>query len=243
MFTSFEILLHQRYMETMHVKSVLVVDDDERLLHLITLTLMTGGFRAVGTKSVSEANELIAVNRFDILVIDWMMPNVSGIEFVRSLRESQFRFSMMPTLMLTAMSDINSKITGFEAGVDDYLTKPFEERELIARINAIIARSQSQYHTGILKLGACEFNMLSGELRYGESNVCLSTMELTLLRTLCQKLNHPCTRGELAQKFVFRVSERTVDVQIARLRQKIGDDAKDPRVIKTVRHVGYIICA
>jgi two-component system phosphate regulon response regulator OmpR len=225
------------------VKSVLVVDDDERLLHLITLTLMAGGFRVTGAKSALEANELIAVDRFDILVVDWMMPNVSGIEFVRSLRESQFRFSMVPTLMLTAMSDINSKIAGFEAGVDDYLTKPFEERELIARINAIIARSQSQYHTRVLKLGFCEFNILSGELRHGESNVYLSTMELTLLRTLCQRLNHPCARSELAQKFAFRVSERTVDVQIARLRQKIGDDAKDPRVIKTVRHIGYTICA
>jgi two-component system phosphate regulon response regulator OmpR len=226
-------------MEFLPMRSVLVIDDDERLLYLITLMLVAGGFKAVGVKSVAEANELIATDHFDMLVIDWMMPNVSGVEFVRALRES---CSTMPALMLTAVSDINSKITGFEAGVDDYLTKPFEGRELIARINAILSRSRSQQHGGALKLGSCKFDMISGELMCRGTNVCLSTMELMLLRTLCKKPNHPCTRGELAQKFAFRVSERTVDVQIARLRQKIGDDAKDPRVIKTVRHTGYAVC-
>ncbi|MDR1365179.1 MAG: response regulator transcription factor [Holosporales bacterium] len=223
-------------------RSVLVVDDDERLLYLIVSVLKVNRFDSTGATSATEAHKLLETKNFDIMVVDWMMPNVSGVEFVKSVRISETHASEIPALMLTAVGDINSKIAGFEAGVDDYLTKPFEERELVARLNAILSRSHThRNHSNILKLGNCKFDLISGELTRGTSAIRLSTMELTLLRALCRKPNQPYARRELAQKFAFGVSERTIDVQIARLRQKIGDDAKTPRVIKTIRHVGYAV--
>jgi two-component system phosphate regulon response regulator OmpR len=222
------------------MKSVLIVDDDKRLLHLITSLLKVNGYNATGAQSAAEAKELLKSGNFDVLIVDWMMPNTSGIEFIKSIRSSQSSVNSIPAMMLTALGDVDSKVTGFDAGFDDYLTKPFEEKELIARINAIMARSQ---HTcnDTLKLGDCEFNKQSGELRRGKTRVYLSTVEMTLLLTLCQKPNHPCTREELVKRLAFCVSERTIDVQIARLRQKLGDDAKEPLIIKTVRHIGYSV--
>jgi two-component system phosphate regulon response regulator OmpR len=176
---------------------------------------------------------------FDAMIVDWMMPNESGIEFIKSVRNSTSHIKNIPAIMLTAMDNIDNKIIGFDSGFDDYITKPFEERELIARLRALINRTQKDQKNKVIQFGDCEFNLETDVLLVNSKEVYLSTTELTLLKTLCQKPNHPFSRMELAKKLTFRVSDRTIDVQITRLRKKIGDNPKNPTIIKTIRYIGY----
>jgi two-component system phosphate regulon response regulator OmpR len=223
------------------VRSILVVDDDERLLYLISNLLKINGYNVAGATSAQQARGLLLDQSYDIMVIDWMMPRESGIALMKSIRTSQSHKKYIPAIMLTARSDIDSKLSGFEAGFDDYVTKPFDERELMARIEVLISRSLLK-PPSVLKLGDFFFDMRSGSLVHNGVKVDLSTTEISLLRALCQKPNYPISRNELANRLSFRVSERTIDVQITRLRQKIGDTQKPATIIRTVRYEGYAIC-
>ena len=225
------------------MNSILVVDDDERLLSLITQLLELSGYEAVPAKSALEARSLMASRNFDAIVVDWMMPKETGIEFITNLRNSASSLKNIPSLMLTAMDDIDNKITGFESGFDDYLTKPFEERELLARLAALLRRTATDINqpSEIVSFGDCLFNFVTGELFLNNEPIYLSSTELTLLKTLCQKPNQPISREDLSQKLGFKVNDRTIDVQVTRLRKKIGDNPKTPIIIQTIRHIGYSI--
>lgn len=225
------------------MRSILVIDDDERLLSLITEILRIHGFDAVPAKSTSIARSLLSESNFDAMIVDWMLPHESGIEFIKSIRESASHIKNIPAIMLTAVDGIDNKVTGFESGFDDYITKPFEEMELIVRLNSLIKRTCKNDLMEIVKFGECSFNLKTGELKKSEEIISLSTTELALLKTLCQRPNQPFSRAELARKLSFQVSDRTIDVQITRLRKKIGDNTKNPTIIKTVRYVGYSISA
>ncbi|MDR2667094.1 MAG: response regulator transcription factor [Holosporales bacterium] len=225
------------------MRSVLVVDDDERLVSLIVASLKSHGYDAVGTTSAVQAKSTLLSTHFDAIVVDWMMPNESGIEFITAIRKSVTHLRDIPAIMLTAIDCIDNKVEGFEAGFDDYITKPFEDRELVARLNAIINRSTQKFVADTLvKFENFTFNPNSNELHKGRELIILSTTELTLLKTLSQKPNYPFSRAELAKQFSFQVSDRTIDVQVTRLRKKFGDDTKNPRIIKSVRHIGYSLC-
>lgn len=222
--------------------NILVVDDDERLLSLIVAILQKNGFLANGVTNASAAKVALHDEHFDVLIVDWMMPNESGIDFIRALRNSDSPYNTIPAIMLTALDDIDHKLQGFENGYDDYVTKPFEERELIARINAIARRTSQKKFARCLKFGNCEFDLSRKELKLNGQFVMLSTTELGLLSALAQRPNEPFSRTELSKKLSFQVSERTIDVQITRLRKKIGDNPKSPTIIKTIRYIGYTLC-
>jgi two-component system phosphate regulon response regulator OmpR len=225
------------------MRSVLVIDDDERLTSLIVASLESHGYSAIGVTSAAQAKSTLLSEHFDAIVVDWMMPNESGIEFITSIRKSITHLKDIPAIMLTAIDCIDNKVVGFEAGFDDYITKPFEDRELVARLNAVINRSIQRFATGtFVRFENFTFNPSNNELRKGKELVTLSTTELTLLKTLSQKPNYPFSRAELAKQFSFQVSDRTIDVQVTRLRKKFGDDTKNPRIIKSVRHIGYSLC-
>jgi two-component system phosphate regulon response regulator OmpR len=220
---------------------VLIIDDDERMLDLLGKFLNRSGFKTMGAKDTREAREILLreENYIGAMVVDCMLPGENGAEFMRSLREEG---SNIPAIMLTALDDIENKELGFASGVDDYMTKPFDERELVARLGRMIERSLvPRKDVNLLFFGECKFEIETGKVYRNGEMIHLSSTELNLLGELCETPNKPVSRSTLARSLCSTVSDRTVDVQITRLRKKIGDDPKNPTVIRTVRHIGYML--
>lgn len=221
---------------------ILVVDDDRRLRELISKFITESGYRVENAASAPEARSHLAAQSFDMIVLDIMMPGETGIELTQSLRESG---NLIPILFLTAKDTVEDRIYGLDSGGDDYLQKPFEPTELLARMRAILRRQakvQSAPPTPTLPFGNLEFNLETGVLKSGEEPIFLSSTEIILLRTMAQAPRQPFSREDLAQRIGHRVTDRAVDVQITRLRKKLLDDSKHPRYIQTVRHIGYALC-
>lgn len=222
-------------------KKLLVVDDDRRLRELLVAFLTENDLHAFAASNAAEARAHIAQQKFDLIILDIMMPGEDGLRLTQSLRQHH----TLPILLLTARDQLEDRIEGLESGADDYLTKPFEPRELLARIRAILRRSQNtNINQSIhIKLGEYVFNKHTNQLFLNEKDpIFLSSTELILLKTLAMAPRQPFAREELAQRIGHRVSERTIDVQITRLRRKINDDPRAPRYLQTVRHVGYTLC-
>ncbi|MEI8295386.1 MAG: response regulator [Alphaproteobacteria bacterium] len=219
---------------------LLVVDDDRRLRDLLVQFLSENNFRVHAAANTAEARAHIAQQKFDLIILDIMMPGEDGLRFTQSLRKNQ----TLPILLLTARDQLDDRIVGLEMGADDYLTKPFEPRELLARVRAILRRSQGedQPYTPTLKLGDFSFNTQTNQLWRESEHIFLSSTELILLKTLALAPRQPFPREELAQRIGHRVSDRTIDVQITRLRRKINDDSRAPRYLQTIRHIGYALC-
>ncbi|WP_010302774.1 response regulator [Candidatus Odyssella thessalonicensis] len=227
---------------TDQIAHVLVVDDDRRLRELLTKFLKDEGFRVQAAATAAEARIQLASQSFDVVVLDVMMPGETGIEFTTSLREAG---NQIPILYLTAKDTVDDRIKGFDSGGDDYLPKPFEPAELISRLKAILRRLAPRTTTtpaSELVFGDLVFCVEEGILRRHEEQIFLSSTEIILLRTMALSLRQPFSRQDLAQRIGHRVTDRAVDVQITRLRKKIGDDSKQPRFIQTVRHIGYALC-
>jgi two-component system phosphate regulon response regulator OmpR len=225
---------------------ILVVDDDDRLRVLLRRFLAEQGF-VVGTASNSaEAKEILENLDYDIMVLDVMMPSETGLEFLRGLRGgSNPRLRRLPVLMLTALGEANDRIGGLETGADDYLSKPFEPRELLLRINSILRRVERPQQTSAkIKLGRWHYDPQRDELQSGDETIRLTDMEAGLMRSLAAEPGGVVSREFLAEKSKSEktsVNDRTIDVQITRLRRKIEDDAKNPRYIVTVRGEGYML--
>lgn len=225
---------------------LLVVDDDRRLRELLVKFLSENDFLVSSAANAAEARAYLASQSVDLIILDIMMPGEDGLSLTRSLTEkarSQKRARTIPILLLTARDGVDDRIEGLDIGADDYLTKPFEPRELLARIRAILRRNLPHETVALadLNLGACRFNQETGLLSKGEEVIFLSSTELVLLKILAQNPHKPFSREDLAQRVGHRVSERTIDVQITRLRRKIGDDSRQPRYLQTVRHIGYVL--
>jgi two-component system phosphate regulon response regulator OmpR len=218
--------------------SLLVVDDDQRLRSLLVQFLSSNNLRVLAAANSAEARSYLACHHFDVLIIDVMMAGESGLDLTKSLSQSH----TIPILLLTARDQLDDKLLGFESGADDYLTKPFEPPELLARIRALLRRKKEEPKVNKVQFGDYIFNINTGHLRHNNVIVRLTSTELILLKTLAQTPRQPFSRQELAQRIGHRVSERTVDVQITRLRRKIGDDPRQPKTIQTVRHIGYALC-
>jgi two-component system phosphate regulon response regulator OmpR len=181
---------------------------------------------------------------FDLIVLDLMMLNESGLEFTASLRQSGSPVADVPILMLTAMAETDDRITGLEAGADDYLIKPFEPRELLLRINSILRRVPQEVDELApteARLGEFVFDLEREELRHGDEMIGLTSTEARLLKILAEKPGAIFSREYLMKLVVPDGGERTVDVQVNRLRRKIEPDAKLPRYLQTVRGQGYIL--
>jgi two-component system phosphate regulon response regulator OmpR len=223
---------------------VLVVDDDERIRELLRKYLARNGFWVSTARDAAHARNLLEGLEFDLIVVDVMMPGEDGLALTASLRERL----TTPILLLTARGDAEDRIRGLEAGADDYLPKPFEPRELLLRINAILRRVPKPVPRSeppkTLQLGEVRFDLTRGELWRGPEMIHLTATEGALLRLLAARPHEPVTRMELVGDLGngdAEIQERAVDVQITRLRKKIESDPKMPRYLQTVRGAGYML--
>ncbi len=218
---------------------ILVVDDDDRLRNLLRRYLTEQGFRVTTAGDVAQARDKLRSLAFDLLVLDIMMPGESGLDLTRSLR----RESDVPILLLTAMGETADRIDGLECGADDYLTKPFEPRELVLRIKAVLRRMpQEGEEVGKeVHFGVFCFDLEREELRRGEAFVRLTAAEVGLLKALARRPGVPVSREDLTGAEVGPNNTRAVDVQVTRLRRKIESNPRFPRYLQTVRGTGYVL--
>ena len=223
---------------------LLIVDDDERIRVLLQKFLMRNGFLVTGARDAAHARRILSGLDFDLIVMDVMMPGETGIALTRSLRET----SATPILLLTAKGETEDRIAGLEAGADDYLAKPFEPKELLLRINAILrrmpeARGEST-RPKVLHLGAIRYDIERGELWQGDDLIRLTATESQLMRIFAATPGEAVSRQKLVEDLGRdggQAQERAVDVQITRLRRKIESDPKQPRYLQTVRGAGYML--
>ena len=215
---------------------LLVVDDDRRIRDLLSRFLSTEGYRVTTADTAAEARAKLKHLSFDLLVLDVMMPGENGFDFARSLRTE----SNVPILMLTARDAAESRIKGLEMGADDYLSKPFEPRELSLRIANLLRRAQpaAAPPAESVRFGPFVFHIGRGELRKGEDSIRLTDREREMLRVLAATPGETVSRVALAGTG-GSVNERAVDVQVNRLRRKIERNPADPLFVQTVRGIGY----
>ena len=223
---------------------LLIVDDDERIRGLLQKFLMNNGFLVSAARDAAHARRILSGLDFDMIVLDVMMPGEDGISLTQSLREERDT----PILLLTAKGETDDRIKGLEAGADDYLAKPFEPKELLLRINAILRRAPVSDAANelpkVLHLGDIRYDIERAEMWQGESLVRLTATECQLMKIFSAKTNEPISRTTLVEQLGRdhgQAQERAVDVQITRLRRKIESDPKQPRYLQTVRGAGYML--
>ncbi|MET4129033.1 response regulator [Roseovarius sp. MBR-6] len=223
---------------------LLIVDDDERIRDLLRKFLMRHGFLVSVARDAGHARRVLAGLDFDLIVLDVMMPGESGVDLTRTLRESR----TTPILLLTAKGEAADRIEGLEAGADDYLPKPFEPRELLLRINAILRRmpepEPEEIQPRALRMGPVRYDIERAELTRGGAPVKLTTTEVQLMRIFADNPRQAISRARLVEELGRdngQAQERAVDVQITRLRRKIETDPKQPRYLQTVRGEGYML--
>jgi two-component system phosphate regulon response regulator OmpR len=221
-------------------RHILVVDDDRRLRELLARFLTQNGYRVTTAASAAEAEAKSESLVFDALVLDVMMPGENGFDYARRVRQD----SQVPILMLTAQADPEDRVNGLEIGADDYLTKPFETRELILRLSNILKRAAptaaAEAPAGPsepIRFGPFSYRYDRGELRRDDEVIRITEREREILAILGQKAGANVAREELAGP--TGANERTVDVQITRLRRKIEVDPANPVFLQTVRGIGY----
>ena len=215
---------------------LLVVDDDTRIRSLLSQYLTERGFRVTVAANAAEARRKLEGLDFDLLVLDVMMAGESGVELTKSLRETKD----VPILMLTALSETDMRIRGLEAGADDYISKPFDPRELILRINSILRRGGAPAKPKLEQIifGSFSFNIVKRELKKGAEVIRLTDREQEIMAAFALKPGETVPRYELVGQ-ESEIGERTIDVQINRLRRKIEFDPANPVYLQTVRGIGY----
>jgi two-component system phosphate regulon response regulator OmpR len=221
------------------MNKILVIDDDTRLRNLLGKFLSDHSFTVTLAKDAIEAGSIIKNHQFDLLVVDVMMPKLSGTDFTKNLRENG---NNTPILMLTAMADVEDRIEGLESGADDYLSKPFEPKELLLRINNILKRNSSkkQGSQAICSFGNFQFNFEDLRLKKDNEFVHITDSEANILNILCKNLGKKVSRDDLS-KACGDIDHRSIDVQITRLRKKIENNPKQPNFLQTARGLGYIL--
>lgn len=225
-------------------KKLLVVDDDKRIRTLLSEYLQAQGYKVTTAHSARVAEDFLKTTTYDCMILDIMMPDEDGITFVKRLRESSdAKFRMLPVVMLTALGDVDQRISGLESGADDYLAKPFEPRELVLRLEKLIARVKrapaDRSGAEFVKMGELIYDMQARQLTCGNDIIYLTSTELDLLDTLAHESQNVLSREDIAGRMGFTLSPRSIDVQVTRLRKKIEDNPAQPKYIKTVRHKGY----
>ncbi len=218
---------------------ILVVDDDSRLRCLLRQFLDKNGFLVVTAASAEEARRKLQSFVFDMLIVDVMMPGESGLSLTESLRKE----TTVPILMLSAMGETEDRIAGFERGADDYLTKPFEPRELILRIRTVLRRQpvETKSEPRYLSFGQCWFDIRRAELTRDGAMVRLTETEARVLKALALRAGTSVAREILTAESHVDGSERAIDVLIMRLRRKMESDPKNPRYLQTIRGKGYTL--
>ena len=221
---------------------LLVVDDDSRLRELLRRYLSDNGFRVTVAADAVEARASLASFAFDLVVLDVMMPGESGLDLTRALRGE----GRAPVLLLTAMAEPEDRVNGLEQGADDYLSKPFEPRELLLRIGSVLRRTRASPASGpqttVVRFGRFAFSLERGELRAGDEPVRITEREREMLRLLSANAGAIVSREALSGSG-GAAQERTVDVLVNRLRRKIEQDPANPRYLQTARGAGYRLIA
>ncbi len=219
---------------------VLVVDDDDRIRTLLSRFLRDNGFIVATAKDGNDALDVLKCAYFDVLVIDVMMPGKNGLDLTRELRA----IGDVPVLLLTALGEVDDRIIGLEAGADDYLSKPFEPKELVLRLKAILRRKGEVVNRKLdnLVIGQWVFHPEDDLIVSQDgTEIRLTTVEVKLLEALARHAGKILSREELARLCGVDGNDRTVDVQITRLRKKIEEDSRIPRLIQTIRGQGYML--
>jgi two-component system phosphate regulon response regulator OmpR len=228
------------------VSHLLIVDDDQRIRQLLQKYLVRNGFLVSIAQDAAQAKRLLCGLSFDLIVLDVMMPDQDGLSLTRELRES----IDIPILLLTARSESEDRISGFEAGADDYLPKPFEPKELLLRIHAILRRVPEQTEIDsqpkLILLGEVKYDVRKGELWQADLHIRLTGTEAQLMRIFAKSVGQPISRAELMSEMGrdhWQSQDRAIDVQITRLRRKIEANPKEPRYLQTVRGSGYMLAS
>ena len=226
------------------IAHLLIVDDDERIRGLLQKFLVRHGFLVSTARDAAHARRILSGLEFDLIVLDVMMPGEDGMTLCRDLRSKM----ATPILLLTAKAETADRIAGLESGADDYLVKPFEPKELLLRINAILRRvpqaEPSVVRPKVLNLGPVRYDIERGELWQGNDLIRLTATESQLMRIFSAIPGEAISRGKLVEELSRsggQTQERAVDVQITRLRRKLEADPKQPRYLQTVRGAGYML--
>lgn len=222
-------------------RHILVVDDDDRLRALLKQYLTEHGFFVSTAADTRQADEVIDAFAVDLIVLDVMMPKETGMQYAKRLKT---RDAIPPILLLTARSEAEDRIEGLEAGAQDYLAKPFAPRELVLRIENILQRGVQAApapESEVVLFGEYRFDLKSGRLNSSEGMIYLTSSEIECLRILAKQAGVPVSREKIAELAGDLNNERSVDVQINRLRKKIEPQPGKPMYIQTVRHAGYVL--
>ncbi|MBL8633507.1 MAG: response regulator transcription factor [Myxococcales bacterium] len=220
---------------------VLLIDDDIRIAELLSSFLQQNGVLVEHASDGQLGLRRLDGSSFDLVLLDVMMPGIDGLEVCRRIRQ---RGSRVPIIMLTARGDEADRVVGLELGADDYLAKPFSPRELLARIRALLRRSQPAPEGERLTIAGLMFDVASRRVQLDGKDVDITGLQYDLLLALARRAGRVVPRDallSLAGRDDVTVGERTVDVHISHLRARLGDDPKSPRRIKTVRGVGYVL--
>ena len=215
---------------------ILIVDDDDKIRNLLKDFLISNNFLVSTAINSEEALKKINIINFDVLILDIMMPGIDGYELTKIIRSS----SLVPIIHLTAMGDTDNVIQGLEIGADDYLSKPFEPKELLLRIKNILKKTNTKSFKDQIQINNLVLNLVTGEISGSKSSRTLNANELSILRILSKDLGKAFSREELSKILGFE-QERTLDVCINRLRKKIEVDPKYPKYLKTKRGAGYLL--
>ena len=215
---------------------ILIVDDDDKIRNLLKDFLISNNFLVSTAINGEEALKKIKIINFDVLILDIMMPGIDGYELTKIIRSS----SLVPIIHLTAMGDTDNIIQGLEIGADDYLSKPFEPKELLLRIKNILKKTNTKSFKDQIQINNLVLNLVTGEISGSKSSRTLNANELSILRILSKDLGKAFSREELSKILGFE-QERTLDVCINRLRKKIEVDPKYPKYLKTKRGAGYLL--
>ena len=225
---------------------ILLIDDDPRLAEMVSEYLGQAGFRVTIAPNGGAGLERLAREPFDALVLDLMLPDMDGLEVCRQVRAAAAGTSEIPILMLTARGDAMDRVVGLELGADDYLPKPFEPRELLARLRAVLRRRHhggTDSGAGVLRFGRLEIDHGAREVRLDGEAKPLTDYQFALLETLAAHAGRVLTREaimDLVKGEQLEAFDRSIDVHVSRIRQAIEDDPKKPRRIITVRGAGYV---
>ena len=226
-------------------KKILIVEDEPSLIFTLQDTLESEGYNVKVVSNGTDALEMVKVNTPDLMILDLMLPGMSGYEICEKVRSMKYTF---PIIMLTARDQEVDKVEGLNIGADDYITKPFGVKELLARIKARLRRASSWSKSGpldSLKLGRVKLDLMEGEVYKPDGQTHdLSTREIEMIHYLVERANQPISRDELLEKvwrYEYSTNTRTVDVHVSKLRAKIEEHPDDPKHLVTLHGVGYML--
>lgn len=230
----------RRKVKTMNGKSILFVEDEAPIREMVSFALSRAGFVMTEASDAAQAQNHLANQPFDLILLDWMLPGISGIDLARRIKRDEYTHTI-PIIMLTARSEEDDKVGGLDAGVDDYITKPFSPRELVARIKAVLRRTQQDDLDQPISLHGLTLDPASHRITAREHSVEMGPTEFRLLHFFMTNPERVYSRNQLLDRVWGRntyVEERTVDVHILRLRKALNPYGYD-RFVQTVRGAGY----